>query len=210
MELDDLKSAWKSIPDEKKYDRDKIFNMLKKKSTSTIQWFFKFTLTELTLVVLFTLISIAKGKLITGESLSFENSFFYRNYIIGSACTILFTLLFLIYSYNTYQKIKINDSVKNLMNHIIRYRKIVNFFIFFQVIALISISTPYYFELGKNIYIDKIGSNYDINKADTVGYIAVGIAIVLILIITTIYYGVIYWLFLRKLSKNLYELKDIK
>lgn len=210
MELDDLKSAWKSIPDEKKYDRDTIFNMLKKKSSSTIQWFFKFTLVEFILVILFTVMSIFKGKLINGEELSLENSLVYRNYIIGSVSTIIFTFFFLIYSYNTYKKINVNDSVKNLMDHIIRYRKMVNIFIFLIVIALISVSIPYYFELGKNIYIDKIGNSFNIDKANTVGYIAVTIAIIFILLITSIYYGIIYWLFLRKLSKNLNELKDIK
>lgn len=210
MELDDLKSAWKSIPDEKKYDRDKIFNMLKKKSSSTIQWFFKFTLVEFVLVILFTLSSIFKGKLIFGDDLSLESTEVYRNYIIGSVLTIVFTFLFLTYSYFTYKRIKINESVKNLMNQIVNYRKIVNFFIFLIVLALISVSIPYYYELGINLYTDKIGIDYDFNKAKTVGYISVAIAIVFIFLITSIYYGLIYWLFLRKLSKNLNELKDIK
>lgn len=210
MELDDLKSAWKSIPDEKKYDRDKIFNMLKKKSSSTIQWFFKFTLVEFVLVILFTLSSIFKGKLIFGDDLSLESTEVYRNYIIGSVLTIVFTFLFLTYSYFTYKRIKINESVKNLMNQIVNYRKIVNIFIFLIVLALISVSIPYYYELGINLYTDKIGIDYDFNKAKTVGYISVAIAIVFIFLITSIYYGLIYWLFLRKLSKNLNELKDIK
>ena len=210
MDLDDLKSAWKSIPEEKKYNSDKIFEMLKKKSSSTIQWFFKFTLAELIIVLLFTLLSIFKGQAINGDKLVLENTLVYRNYVIGSACTIIFTFLFLLYSYSTYRKININDSIKNLMDQIIRYRKMVNIFIFLIVVALISVSIPYYFELGRNIYIDKIGNGFDLDKANTVGYIAVSVAIVFILLITAIYYAVIYWLFLRKLTKNLNELKDIK
>lgn len=96
------------------------------------------------------------------------------------------------------------------MDQIIGYRKMVNIFIFLIVVALISVSIPYYFELGRNIYIEKIGSGFDLDKANTVGYIAVAIAIIFILLITAIYYGVIYWLFLRKLTKNLNELKDIR
>ena len=209
MELDDLKSAWKAVPEEKKYNSDKIFEMLKKKSSSTIQWLFKFTLIEFILVILFTLISIIKGELITNNSIVSKNSDVFNNYLIGSVCTIAITFVFLIFSYNTYRKININKSVKDLIHYIVRYRKIVNIFIFFIVIALISISIPYYFELGKNVYITKIGNNFDINKANTIGYISVFIAIIFIIIITTIYYGVIYFFFLRKLSKNLIELKDI-
>lgn len=209
MELEDLKSAWKAVPEEKTYNKQAIFEMMKQKSSSTIKWLFLFTLAEFILVLLFTGISLFNEKLINGQNLSNADESVYTNYIIGSVVTILFTLIFLGYSFITYRKININNTIMDLMNQIIRFRKTINFFILFIVLSLITISIPYYFNLGKNLYIEKMGVSFNMEQANTVGYIAVAVAIVFIIIITTIYYGFIYFVFLRKLKQNLKALEEI-
>lgn len=209
MELDDLKSVWKSVPEEKKYDQTAIFEMLKKRSSSIIKYLFIFTSIEFLLVLGFTISSLLKGKLFTGEIVSFDNSSAYFNFIGGSALTLVFTILFLYLNYRTYKKITINDSINGLMKQIISFRRIVNIFIFFILFALIIVSIPYYYELGRNIYIEQVGTTYNHDKAQIIGYLAVAIASFFLVIITLIYYGLIYWFFLRKLSKNLSDLKEI-
>ena len=209
MELDDFKSAWKTVPNEKKYNKNAIFDMLKKKSSSTIKWLFIFTFIEFMMVLLFTISSLLKGKLFTGENLTFENSTAYYNFSIGTVFTLLFTIFFLIYNYKTYKSININKSTKELIVQISKFRRVVNFFILFILLALVAVSIPYYYELGINIYLEKVGSNYDNQKAQTIGAVAVGLAIFFLLIITSIYYGFIHWFFLRKLSKNLKDLNEI-
>lgn len=207
MELDDLKTAWKQIPEEK-YDQNKIFKMLKNKSSNIIQWFFKFTLLELFLILTFTITPLIKGNIATNltQTEPLHNSPLYT---IGSFIILFTTLAFLAYSYITSKKININESIKELMDQIISYRKAVNYFIFFIVLTVLVISIPYYFELGKSIYINQSIINHDIEKAELYGYITVSIAIIFIIIITTIYYGFIHWFFLRKLTKNVKELKEI-
>ncbi|MBQ0147379.1 MAG: hypothetical protein KBS93_02835, partial [Flavobacteriaceae bacterium] len=111
MELDDLKSAWNSIPEEKTYNKQDIFDMLKKKSSSTIKWLFLFTIFELALVLFFTMLSIAKRKLINGDIISPNENFISNNYIVGSAFTIIISVIFIAYTYKTYRKININNSI---------------------------------------------------------------------------------------------------
>ena len=210
MELEDLKSAWKAVPEEKTYNKQAIFEMMKNKSSSIVKWLFIFTLVEFLLVLFFTCISLFNGKLINGQNLNSADQSVFINYIIGSIITILFTLIFLAYTFISYRKININNTIVDLMNQIVGFRKTINYFIIFIVISLIYISIPYYFNLGKNLYIEKIGEGYDLGQATTVGYIAVAVALVFILVITALYYGFIYFVFLRKLKLNLKALDEIK
>lgn len=209
MELDDFKSAWKSIPEEKTYNKQEIFEMLKKKSSSTVKWLLVFTLIEFSLVILFTTFSLIKGELITGEKIILENGKIANNYIIGSVATLIFTIMFIFFSFKTYQKINMNNSIKTLIEQIIAFRKVINLFILFIVMALIAVSIPYYFKLGINIYTSKVGQNFTLEQANTFGYLSVGVAIIFIIIITLLYYALLHWFFLRKLAQNLKDLKDI-
>ncbi|MBF0596162.1 hypothetical protein [Faecalibacter rhinopitheci] len=210
MELDDLKSAWNSIPEEKTYNKQDIFDMLKKKSSSTIKWLFLFTIFELALVLFFTMLSIAKRKLINGDIISPNENFISNNYIVGSAFTIIISVIFIAYTYKTYRKININNSITDLITQIIKFRKTINLFVLFILISIISVSLPYYYKLGQNIYINKLGIEHNTEKINTFGWIAVVVALVFIILITSMYYGFLYWFFLRKLSRNLIDLKNIK
>ena len=209
MELDDLKSAWKAAPEEKKYNKNHIFEMLKKKSTSTIKFLFQFTLIEFILVFIFTTVSIIKGELIFGDNRHLQDTTNLDNYIYGSVLTMAFTFGLLIYSYKTYKSLNINLNTKELIEKIVSYRNIVNLFIGGVAIALIIVSTPYYYDLGQAIYLDKINSTIIDDKAILMGIIAVGVSIFFITIITLVYYSLIYFLFLKKLNQNLTELKNI-
>lgn len=208
MELDDLKSAWKSIPEQNNYKNDDIFKMMKKKSSSTIKWLFTFTLIEFIIVLLFTITSLIRREVSTNFSISINNSSIYHNYITGSIITIVFTLIFLIIIHKTYKKISINNSIKELTSQIIKFRKMVNLFILIILFSLIIVSIPYYFHLGQDIYLSKAGLNYDTNKATLIGYVSVLIAILFLIIISSIYYAIIYFFFLKKLSNNLNQLKE--
>jgi len=62
MELDDLKSIWGSIKEEEKFDQNQIFQMLKKKSSTTIKWLFIFTFFEFILFLVYNLYVLISGK----------------------------------------------------------------------------------------------------------------------------------------------------
>ena len=209
MELDDLKSAWKAAPQEKKYNQEHIIEMLKKKSSSTIKFLFQFTLVEFIFVLIFTIISIAKGKLIFGENNLLQDSTSFDNYLYGSVLTMAFTFCLLLYSYKTYKNLNINLNTKELIERIVSYRNVVNLFIIGVALALIIISIPYYYNLGQAIYLDKLNTSIIDEKAKWMGILAVGVSILFISIITLVYYSIIYFLFLKKLNQNLTQLKSL-
>ena len=207
MELDDLKSAWKAVPEKNTYKQKDIFEMMKKKSSSIIKWLFIFTSAEFLLVLLFTTYTISTEKIFANNQPI--NQLGQNNYLVGSTITIIITFSFLYIIYNTYKKININNSISGLVHQIIRFRKMVNLFILIILFSLIIISIPYYYQLGQDIYVNKIGIDYDVEKAKLIGYISVFIAIIFLIIITSIYYSIIYFLFIKKLEKNLNQLKEV-
>ncbi len=213
MELDDLKSIWGSIKEEEKFDRNQIFQMLKKKSSTTIKWLFIFTFCEFIIFLGYNLYILISGEdFYNSEIKSLVEEKTINNYEIASVFGIVITFGFLIMAYRYFKKIDLNQSVVELMKNIISFRRLVNLFILFTVLSLIVSSAPFYYELGKAIYIAKHANDIQPIAANPAiyGWIAIITAVAFIVIIGTVYYGLIYFLFLRKLQQNLRELKEIK
>ncbi|SFN32506.1 hypothetical protein SAMN05421738_11095 [Algoriella xinjiangensis] len=213
MELDDLKSIWGSIKEEEKFDQNQIFQMLKKKSSTTIKWLFIFTFCEFILFIGYNLYILISGKsLFANEVKTLVEQKTINNYEIASVLGIVITFGFLVMAFRYFKKIDLNQSVVDLMKNIISFRRLVNLFILFTVLSLIISSAPFYYELGQSIYLAKHANDIKplVENASIYGWIAIITAIAFIIIIGTIYYGIIYFLFLRKLQQNLKELREIK
>ena len=213
MELDDLKSIWGSIKEEEKFDQKQIFQMLKKKSSTTIKWLFIFTFCEFILFISYNLYVLISGKsLFNNEVKSLVEQKTIHNYEIASVLGIAITFGFLVMAYRYFRKIDLNQSVVDLMKNIISFRRLVNLFILFTVLSLIISSAPFYYELGQSIYLAKHANDIKplVENATIYGWIAIITAVAFIIIIGTVYYGIIYFLFLRKLQQNLRELREIK
>jgi hypothetical protein len=213
MELDDLKSIWGSIKEEEKFDRNQIFQMLKKKSSTTIKWLFIFAFCEFIIFLGYNLYILISGKdFYNNQIKTLVEEKTINNYEIASVFSIVITFGFLVMAYRYFKKIDLNQSIAELIKNIISFRRLVNLFILFTVLSLIISSAPFYYELGKSIYIAKHANDLTLlaNKASVYGWIAIMTSVAFIIIIGTIYYGIIYFLFLRKLQQNLKELREIK
>ena len=213
MELDDLKSIWGSIKEEEKFDQNQIFQMLKKKSSTTIKWLFIFTFFEFILFLVYNLYVLISGKnFFNNEVKTLVEEKTINNYEIASVFSIVITFGFLVMAYRYFKKIDLNQSVVDLMKNIISFRRLVNLFILFTVLSLIVSSSPFYYELGQSIYLAKHANDIQpiANNAAVYGWIAIITAVAFIVIIGTVYYGIIYFLFLRKLQQNMKELKEMK
>ncbi|MBW1618587.1 MULTISPECIES: hypothetical protein [Empedobacter] len=213
MELDDLKSIWGSIKEEEKFDQNQIFQMLKKKSSTTIKWLFIFTFFEFILFLVYNLYVLISGKnFFNNEVKTLVEEKTINNYEIASVFSIVITFGFLVMAYRYFKKIDLNQSVVDLMKNIISFRRLVNLFILFTVLSLIVSSAPFYYELGQSIYLAKHAHDIQpiVNNAAVYGWIAIITAVAFIVIIGTVYYGIIYFLFLRKLQQNMKELKEMK
>lgn len=212
MELDDLKSIWSSIKEEDKFDKNQIFNMLKKKSSTTIKWLFIFTFCEFILFLFYNTYVIISGEnFFNNDVKTLVKRTTINNYEIASIFNITITIAFLVIAYRYYKNINLNQSVVNLIKNIVAFRKLVNLFILITILSLILFSAPFYYELGESIYLTKhIKDVNPIGNSSLFGWIAIIVSIIFIIFIGGIYYALIHLLFLRKLQQNLKELREIK
>lgn len=215
-DLEDFKSIWQAQKDEKSYDSRQIFIMIHKKSINSVQWLFIISIIELLFGILISLWSYFSGnhlysedalKLVGKDALDKLESFSHLG-LVGS-------LIFMGIIYFYYRKISSNLSVKGLMDNIIRFRKTVIWFLVIWIALVSAVLTPIYYQMGKEAYLHQ-AANQSIPSeelAKTANGVGWGFTIVFILIILVccgLYYLIIYGFFLRRLSKNLKELKKIE
>ena len=174
---------------------------------------FIFTFCEFILFLVYNAYVLISGKnFFNNDVKSLVEEKTITNYEIASVFSIVITFGFLVMAYRYYKKINLNQSVVDLMKNIISFRRLVNLFILFTVLSLIVSSAPFYYELGQSIYLAKHVNDIQplTDNASLYGWIAIITAVTFIVIIGAIYYGIIYFLFLRKLQQNLKELREMK
>ncbi len=211
MELDDFKSSWKNSSKENNYKVEDIFGLLKKKSSNIVKSIFIFSVIDFVLIISFFIYSFVLGnRTFDAETMKYVDPKTVEHFEMSSLFGIVLTLIFMILSYLSYKKIRFDQSTKTLISSIVKFRRIINLFILFTVLILIFSSTPLYYELGKGIYLSKhLNEQSALESSEVYGYVAVGISIFFILLLAAIYYAILYFAFLKKLQKNLRELKEV-
>jgi len=215
-ELDDLKSLWKSQPEGKSYEREDIFKMIHRKSVNSVQWLFIITIIEVLIGVVFSLWTFFSGKhfyseetiKIVGQDVFDKMENLSHLGLLGSVICFLIMFYF-------YRKISSSLSVQSLMSTILKFRKIVMWFIVLWITFTLIIFVPIMMEMGVNTYINAIPHEDESvetmhKSARQVGYIMAAVNIAFVLIFCGLYYGLIYGIFLRRLGKNLKQLKGIE
>lgn len=215
-DFEDLKSIWKSQTEEKSYDTTEIFKMIHRKSINSVQWLFIITIIEFLSGIGISLWMLFSGNHIysqeTIESVGQDDYLKLENLshlgLVGSIVIMLIT-------YYYYKKISSALAVQELISNIIKFRKTVILFIIFWLIFVFIIFMPIMVDLGMNSYMNNnLKSELNMDEAKTmakkVGYLTAAITAVLILVFSLLYYGLLYGTFLRRLGRNLKQLKNIK
>lgn len=215
-ELDDLKSLWQNQSDEKSYDKNQIFKMIHRKSKNSVQWLFYITLAELTLAMLFSLWAIVSGTSMISEHLKevmSEDTLKSYDYI--SHISLVGSVIFVGITFYYFRKISAQLSVKALIDKIIEFRKVLFWLIIVWIVLSLTFIFPMYMEMGQQVFLhdyDK-GNMSEAEIAQTAKGVGVGLAAIssfVIILFSILYYGIIYGIFLRRLGKNLKELKKIE
>ena len=208
-QLDKLKKEWQNREQElPKLSYNSIYNMLLKKSSSIVKWIFIISIIELLFWIgLNFVIPEDNLKLINemgiGDIMRYSNII---HFIIFSVFIILF--------YKNYQSIQVTDTTKMLMQNILKTRKTVRYFVYYNIGMLASgliITDIYFYSRSQKLYeIMDFASKGVPEKgfATTfiISQIIVGILVVGLLIV---FYWLIYGILLKKLNKNYKELKKI-
>lgn len=212
-QLDILKKQWQSA--EQKFPRltsKDIYPMLLRRSSSVVKWIFIISIAELAFWISLTFIVPESTRKIN-QALGLSSLYFYLG-IAGHVVSLVFIFLF----YLNYRRIQVTDNVKTLMHNILRTRRTVQYFVYYNIIGstlLMLLTNLHYHNNRDSLY--KVFSTFDENYAAipkdqflTVFFTAQLIAGLGIILILLLFYWLIYGLLLRRLKHNYRELKKIE
>lgn len=208
-QLDKLKKEWQNreqnLP---KLSYNSIYNMLLKKSSSIVKWIFIISIIELLFWIGLNFV-IPEDNLKLINEMGIGDIMHYSN-IVHFIIFGIFIFLF----YKNHQSIKVTDSTKMLMQNILKTRKTVRYFVYYNLGMLASgliITDIYFYSRSQKLYeIMNFASKGIPEKgfATTfiISQIIVGILVVGLLIA---FYWLIYGILLKRLNNNYKELKKM-
>ena len=208
-ELDLLKKAWQK--DEHSFSQVsevEIYKMLHTKSSSIVKWILIISILEVLLWTAFSVLFNTDEYFKNMQNVSliiYFKVFNYLNYVV--------ILGFIYCFYKNYLKISTTDSTKNLMKDILRTRRTVQYYVWYNL-AMMTLSmfmgftVQFLYNPEMTVLKDKI--------AHENGNITLIVTVCIVLFTTIIFVG-LFWLFykllygilLKKLNNNYKELKKI-
>ena len=212
-QLDLLKQEWNSreqnLP---KLSYSEIYAMLLKKSSSVVKWIFIISIIE----ILFWIgvnFFIPESANQINEGMGLSKILTFVNVIHG---TIFLGFIYLFYQ--NYVAIQITDSIKELMKKILKTRRTVRYFVYYNIglAILISIAVNIYYYIDKEHLFElmqetvyKDNPALTLEKFTSIFFISqIVVGILFIGLIALIYY-LVYGLLLRRLKHNYLELKKM-
>ncbi len=209
-ELDLLKKAWKK--DEHSFTQVsevEIYKMLHRKSSSIVKWIFIISILEF---LLWTCLSFCMKDM---EFMQKFNSLGVDGIIMPLTIVGYLVLgYFFIQFYLNYKKISVTDDAKKLIKSILKVRKTVNQYVWFNIIygiVSIIVITIIQFQYDADL-IAMIEKNAKDGNSTTFYLLYAGFTLVFMAVFVTViwlFYKLIYGILLKKLYKNYEELKKI-
>lgn len=202
-ELDLLKKDWKKNQNFREVSEKEIYTMLHKKSSSIVKLILIISVLEVAFWFLIGFLFDSEQyfkKLNNPYLVDFFNVFTIINYLVIAVFIYIF--------YKNYKNICVVSSTKNLMKSIIKTRKTVNYYIWYNL-GIIIIGTILGFALAFNTDPNLMKLT---EHNDSVFYIALIICFVSIVVMVGLFwlfYKLLYGILLKKLFKNYNELKKI-
>ncbi|MES2748089.1 MAG: hypothetical protein V4648_06905 [Bacteroidota bacterium] len=213
-ELDLLKKDWKK--NENSYQQISevdIYKMLHKKSSSIVKWIFYISLLELSLGFIVS-ICLSYTKYDTQNIEFFKKWGIYEGYIAFSIFIYLVVFYFIYKFYLMYRKISVVDNTKQLLTTIINTRKVVKYYVIFNLSCFAFIFvTIMSFGLYHG-YIDAMIKKGIENpviplKMAVIGILVLLVVTVILTFVFWLFYRLLYGILLRRLHRNYNELKKI-
>ena len=208
-ELKRLKRDWQENLKFPKLDKEEIYKLLHKKSSSIVKRIFIFSLIE------FGFWSLLSFMIKDNEAQKRFDQYEMDHLttpliIIGYVVLFYFFYMF----YKNYKSITTTANSKGLMEQILKTRKTVKHYVIFNLLFLyISILIALFIELNKNPEVASITADF---TASVDYYIFYGIILIITLLVMAIltalllgFYYLIYGILLKKLKNNYKELKII-
>lgn len=213
LDLDKYKKAWENQPEESnKVSKVDIYKMAHSKSSSIVKWIFIIGILEL---LFWTALNI----FFVGSSYTEIYEELHLNLLVKISTYLhyIVIILFLVLFYKNYKSISISDSTKNLISKILKTRKTVKYYVYFNlfymVLANVVIMCFIFNDLDGLIkYYNNHGMPTPTNKEQLLVSLIIAMVILLgfMFLILWLFYKIIYGTLLRKLNKNYKELAKLE
>lgn len=210
-ELDLLKKDWKkqdaSYPE---LSYNEIYKLIHKKSSSIVKWIFIICIVEL-------LFWSGLNLLVPEKYLEIYDKFNLRTFLYVTQVihySIVFIFIYLFYK--NYKAISVTETTNLLMQKIIKTRKTVNYYVYYNIALYVLLSVIVNFIMFSNpeTMIEALNPNNKINvsgaKFLNIMLIAQIIALVVIIGLLWVYYRIIYGILLKRLNRNYKELETLE
>ena len=137
----------------------------------------------------------------------FQNDFIFKSITIISYAIIL---LFIYLLYKSYKSISITDSAKKLMESILKTRKIIKYYVLYNlIVAGLSLIIGFYYALhnAPNTAIDFASIS---DKKMVLIILVITLITAVFVLVIWLFYKLIYGLLLKRLNRNYKELKKLE
>lgn len=199
--LDLLKQEWKkqdaSLP---KYAQKDLYGMLFKKSSSMVKWIFYISVMEF---VFWLGLSIVLMIFDTDNAMNRPEFKIFN--IVSNSIFYVVIVYFMVAFYRNYRNIEVNDSVKGLMGNILKTRRTVKHYVWFNLGFFALSWTIVSFILFTN---DGFKNGAEVSPMMLA--IILGVLLIVILAILLLFYRIVYGILTRRLQKNYKELAKIE
>lgn len=209
-ELELLKKDWKKREGSfHQISEKEIYGMLHKGSSSIVKWIMIISVLELLLWLSITFFTADDQYLETLE-LYHLDTFMPIMSIISYGVIIFFIFLF----FKNYKAINTTDNVKQLMQNILKTRKTVKYYVWYNL-GMIAISMiiififQFLYDPSIKKVIDNASSNVDPNTFFCIMLLVYAAVIIIFIGLFWLFYRLLYGILLHRLQKNYNELKKI-
>jgi len=201
-ELDLLKKDWKKNENSfQQISESEIYKMLHKKSSSIVKWILIISILEFVILrgldfwILFD--DEYKSKMDVAHLYTFEVVLTAINYVVLIAFIYVF--------YKNFKSINTSSSTKKLMVDILNTRKIVKYYVWYNLV-LVAVTSAV--AVVSEVKYNTVLSTFYIKHQIALYAISVGIIMILFCIFW-LFYRLLYGILLKRLYKNYNELKKI-
>lgn len=208
-QLDKLKGVWKQQDySSHKVSTNEIYKMLHAKSSSYVKWIFYISIIEFVLM----------NSLVLFRDMDKDVAFYkelglYNFITISSYVTYAIIFGFIYAFYKNYTNIKADTSAKVLMTNILKTRKTVKYYIYYNIgaMAILMVIMFYFiFSSPENTALYKTASNVPQDFDNGTFLIFIVIFVILLIGVILLVYRIIYGILLRRLKKNYKELEQLE
>ncbi|MGX5683766.1 beta-carotene 15,15'-monooxygenase [Chryseobacterium cucumeris] len=216
FDLDSFKKTWQEQPVQPKYDNKEILQMLNRKSRNYVKYIFWISVIEFLFFSVFGLFyffqeeeSESFRKMLTRlgaqEAPEVESNFGHV-YLAIKILSLLITAYFVLKFYQNYRKIKIEENLKGLITRIIKFKRTVNAFILISIVLLLLFT---FVLIAFILYILDSQNIQPTNSSLTIIIVGITVSTLLAISMIWVYYRLVYGTIIKKLDKNLKQLKEI-